>query len=305
MSDLVEVEIRADHAVRPGRHQGERRPVPATAFQFLTPIRWGCVRCPASPPADPRKEVIMSNSKDRALRIRSSATGSSESPTRRHGEMRQLLHPSARSCPCRDLGRDGAELRQSPALRLGSGRDRPAPADRAGRHRRDRHLLAGRIPTQDRRSPPGAGKHVLREEPLANSVAQARAVASRRAGSICPRRPVHGPASPTASSSRRARLFGSSPRTIGTVPQRPAQYLPDSIVDPQAPLSWRLQREIAGSGALGGIACAHHRPRPALTISASPAQRRDRSRSSRNSPCWRAAVGPSGTAGRNRPRDRR
>ena len=32
-----------------------------------------------------------------------------------------------------------------------------------------------------------------------------------------------------------------------------AQYLQDWIVDPEAPLTWRLQKDQAGSGALGDI----------------------------------------------------
>jgi predicted dehydrogenase len=40
---------------------------------------------------------------------------------------------------------------------------------------------------------------------------------------------------------------------IGTIRHVRAVYLQDWIVDPQFPLVWRLQREIAGSGALGDI----------------------------------------------------
>jgi predicted dehydrogenase len=40
---------------------------------------------------------------------------------------------------------------------------------------------------------------------------------------------------------------------IGTIHHVRAQYLQDWIVDPEAPLSWRLQKESAGSGALGDI----------------------------------------------------
>jgi predicted dehydrogenase len=40
---------------------------------------------------------------------------------------------------------------------------------------------------------------------------------------------------------------------IGTIRNVRAQYLQDWIVDPKAPLFWRLRREVAGSGALGDI----------------------------------------------------
>jgi predicted dehydrogenase len=40
---------------------------------------------------------------------------------------------------------------------------------------------------------------------------------------------------------------------IGTLRHVRAQYLQDWIVDPEAPLSWRLDKEKAGSGALGDI----------------------------------------------------
>src|SRR5688572_4941827 len=40
---------------------------------------------------------------------------------------------------------------------------------------------------------------------------------------------------------------------IGTIHHVRAQYLQDWIVDPEAPLSWRLEKEKAGSGALGDI----------------------------------------------------
>jgi predicted dehydrogenase len=40
---------------------------------------------------------------------------------------------------------------------------------------------------------------------------------------------------------------------VGTVRHIRAQYLQDWIVDPEFPLVWRLQRDVAGSGALGDI----------------------------------------------------
>ncbi|PKH44482.1 Gfo/Idh/MocA family protein, partial [Nocardioides alpinus] len=40
---------------------------------------------------------------------------------------------------------------------------------------------------------------------------------------------------------------------LGTIHHVRAQYLQDWIVDPQAPMSWRLDKSKAGSGALGDI----------------------------------------------------
>ena len=40
---------------------------------------------------------------------------------------------------------------------------------------------------------------------------------------------------------------------IGEIRHVRAQYLQDWLADPEAPLSWRLQKERAGSGALGDI----------------------------------------------------
>src|SRR5690606_35675426 len=40
---------------------------------------------------------------------------------------------------------------------------------------------------------------------------------------------------------------------LGQIRHVRAQYLQDWIVDPEAPLSWRLQKDRAGSGALGDI----------------------------------------------------
>ena len=40
---------------------------------------------------------------------------------------------------------------------------------------------------------------------------------------------------------------------LGTLHHVRAQYLQDWIVDPQAPLSWRLEKDKAGSGSLGDI----------------------------------------------------
>ncbi|MBO0847965.1 MAG: Gfo/Idh/MocA family oxidoreductase [Pseudonocardia sp.] len=98
-----------------------------------------------------------------------------------------------------------------------------------------------------------AGKHVLCEKPLANTVDEARAMvaaASRAAG--------RGVRSMVGFSYRRvpavalARRLVASGR-IGKVRHVRACYLQDWLVDPEAPLVWRLRRDAAGSGALGDI----------------------------------------------------
>jgi predicted dehydrogenase len=98
-----------------------------------------------------------------------------------------------------------------------------------------------------------AGKHVLCEKPLANTVeeAEAMAVAADLAAE-------HGVRAMVGFTYRRvpaialARQLVADGR-IGTIHHVRAQYLQDWIVDPEAPLSWRLEKESAGSGALGDI----------------------------------------------------
>ena len=98
-----------------------------------------------------------------------------------------------------------------------------------------------------------AGKHVLCEKPLANTVAEAGAMAAAaaaaRAGgvrSMCGYNYRRVPAVALM-----AQLIAAG--RIGAVRHVRAVYLQDWIVDPQFPLVWRLQREKAGSGALGDI----------------------------------------------------
>ena len=98
-----------------------------------------------------------------------------------------------------------------------------------------------------------AGKHVLCEKPLANTEAEAEAMAAAAA-----RAAARGVRSMTGFNYRRvpavalARQLVADGR-IGQVRHVRASYLQDWLVDPSFPLTWRLQRERAGSGALGDL----------------------------------------------------
>ncbi|GAB2812106.1 putative dehydrogenase [Lentzea nigeriaca] len=98
-----------------------------------------------------------------------------------------------------------------------------------------------------------AGKHVLCEKPLANSVAEAEAMAE-----AAERAAQRGVRAMVGFSYRRvpalslARDLVAQGR-LGRIHHVRAVYLQDWIVDPAAPLSWRLDKEKAGSGALGDI----------------------------------------------------
>jgi predicted dehydrogenase len=97
------------------------------------------------------------------------------------------------------------------------------------------------------------GKHVLCEKPLANSVAEAEAMVS--AAERAAERGVRAMVGftyrrvPAVALARRLVAEGR----IGQVRHVRAQYLQDWIADPAAPMSWRLERDKAGSGALGDI----------------------------------------------------
>jgi predicted dehydrogenase len=98
-----------------------------------------------------------------------------------------------------------------------------------------------------------AGKHVLCEKPMANTVAEAEQMA--RAAEKAAEQGVRSMVGfnyrrvPALALARRLVADGR----IGDVRHIRAQYLQDWIVDPQFPLVWRLQKDKAGSGALGDI----------------------------------------------------
>src|SRR5690349_6156923 len=98
-----------------------------------------------------------------------------------------------------------------------------------------------------------AGKHVLCEKPLANTVAEAEEMAA-----AAERAAAHGVRAMVGFTYRRVPAVALAKRLveegrIGEVRHVRAQYLQDWIADPEAPLSWRLDKEKAGSGALGDI----------------------------------------------------
>ena len=98
-----------------------------------------------------------------------------------------------------------------------------------------------------------AGKHVLCEKPLANTVAEAEVMTA--AAEVAAE---HGVRAMVGFTYRRvpavalARQLVQEGR-IGQVRHVRAQYLQDWLADPQAPMSWRLDKQKAGSGALGDI----------------------------------------------------
>jgi predicted dehydrogenase len=98
-----------------------------------------------------------------------------------------------------------------------------------------------------------AGKHVLCEKPLANTVAEARtmaaAAASARADGVLAMCGFNYRRVPAVAYLRQLVADGR----LGEIRHVRAVYLQDWITDPQFPLVWRLQRERAGSGALGDI----------------------------------------------------
>ncbi|MDX6260259.1 MAG: hypothetical protein QOH84_1947 [Kribbellaceae bacterium] len=98
-----------------------------------------------------------------------------------------------------------------------------------------------------------AGKHVLCEKPLANTVAEAEQMAAAAAEAA-----ANGIRSMVGFTYRRVPAIGLARKLVaegklGTIRHVRAQYLQDWIADPEAPLSWRLDKEKAGSGALGDI----------------------------------------------------
>jgi predicted dehydrogenase len=98
-----------------------------------------------------------------------------------------------------------------------------------------------------------AGKHVLCEKPLANTVAEARSMAEvARAARASGVRSMVGFNYRRVPAVTFARQLVADGR-VGEIRHVRAQYLQDWIVDPEFPLVWRLKADEAGSGALGDI----------------------------------------------------
>lgn len=95
-----------------------------------------------------------------------------------------------------------------------------------------------------------AGKHVLCEKPLANTVAEAEAMtdAARRSAGLAMVGFTYRRV-PAVQLARKLIADGA----IGQVRQARAFYLQDWLSDETAPLTWRLKKETAGSGALGDL----------------------------------------------------
>jgi predicted dehydrogenase len=98
-----------------------------------------------------------------------------------------------------------------------------------------------------------AGKHVLCEKPLANTVAEAQ-----RMTAAAGRAAEHGVMAMCGFTYRRTPALALFRRMVaqgrlGVIRQVRAQYLQDWLSDENAPLTWRMDKEKAGSGALGDI----------------------------------------------------
>ncbi|MFB7237180.1 Gfo/Idh/MocA family protein [Streptomyces sp. NPDC056269] len=98
-----------------------------------------------------------------------------------------------------------------------------------------------------------AGKHVLCEKPLANSVAEAETMAAAAEAAA-----ARGQIAMVGFNYRRVPALSYARQLIadgrlGTLRHVRVSYLQDWLVDPAFPLTWRLEREHAGSGALGDL----------------------------------------------------
>ncbi|NUP58621.1 MAG: Gfo/Idh/MocA family oxidoreductase [Pseudarthrobacter sp.] len=99
-----------------------------------------------------------------------------------------------------------------------------------------------------------AGKHVLVEKPLANTLAEAELMTAAAAKAR-----ARGVQSMIGFNYRRVPALALAKELIGegrlgTVRHVRAAYLQDWLSDAEAPMTWRLRKETAGSGALGDIA---------------------------------------------------
>lgn len=96
-----------------------------------------------------------------------------------------------------------------------------------------------------------ANKHVLCEKPLANTLSEA--IAMTQAAEASQGKSMVGFNYRLVPAISFARKLVEKEK-IGRIFHIRARYLQDWIVDPNFPLVWRLQKDLAGSGALGDIA---------------------------------------------------
>ena len=95
-----------------------------------------------------------------------------------------------------------------------------------------------------------AGKHIICEKPLANSLAEARdMLKSVQKAGVKNMVFFNYRRVPAVAFARQMIQDGK----LGEIHHFRAAYLQDWIVDPEFPLVWRLDKKIAGSGALGDI----------------------------------------------------
>ncbi|MFI0862841.1 Gfo/Idh/MocA family protein [Streptomyces smyrnaeus] len=98
-----------------------------------------------------------------------------------------------------------------------------------------------------------AGKHVLCEKPLANTVEEAEAMAAAARAAR-----ARGQVAMVGFNYRRTPALALARRMVadgrlGELRHIRVSYLQDWLVDPAFPLAWRLRKETAGSGALGDL----------------------------------------------------
>jgi len=98
-----------------------------------------------------------------------------------------------------------------------------------------------------------AGKHVLCEKPLANSVAEAEEMTAAAEAAL-----GNGTYAMCGFTYRRVPALSLARELVaegrlGSIRQVRAQYLQDWLSDADAPLTWRMDKSLAGSGALGDI----------------------------------------------------
>lgn len=98
-----------------------------------------------------------------------------------------------------------------------------------------------------------AGKHVLCEKPLANTVEEAEAMAE-----AAERARARGQVAMVGFNYRRVPALALARQMVadgrlGTLRHVRLTYLQDWLVDPGFPLTWRLRKDRAGSGALGDL----------------------------------------------------